>query len=198
MSAPDARRARREEAGGVHARNAALLILSAACGCLDAAAAGRHEAPLRPAPPAGPAAGAESFPVPPPPLSKKYFPCSDCHDANLPVNPARRELTEDHRKIVLTHDEEHRWCLDCHDPDDRDVLRLASGSNVRFEESYKLCGQCHGPTFRDWKVGIHGKRTGMWNGAKQYLLCAHCHDPHAPRFKPLRPEPPPVRPEEIR
>ncbi len=61
-----------------------------------------------------------------------------------------------------------------------------------------LCGQCHGDKFRDWKVGVHGKRTGESNGKKEYLLCAHCHNPHDPAFKPIRPMPPPVRPESIR
>ncbi len=36
---------------------------------------------------------------------------------------------------------------------------------------------------------------GYWNGAKSYLLCAHCHNPHAPAFKPIEPLPPPVRPQ---
>ena len=49
-----------------------------------------------------------------------------------------------HTDIVLKHDEEHRWCLDCHDADDRDLLHLASGERVPFDESYRLCGQCHG------------------------------------------------------
>jgi len=26
-------------------------------------------------------------------------------------------------------------------------------------ESYRLCGQCHGTQYRDWRSGIHGKRT---------------------------------------
>ena len=72
------------------------------------------------------------------------------------------------------------------------------GEAIPFTESYLLCGQCHGEKLRDWKVGVHGKRTGDWNGRKQYLLCAHCHDPHSPRFKPLKPLPPPVPPEQIR
>ncbi len=140
----------------------------------------------------------QNTPVPPPELSAKYWPCSECHDETMPADPKRRVLTEDHKKIVLVHDEENRWCLDCHDADDRDQLRLASGAKIPFTESHRLCGQCHGPTYRDWKRGVHGKRTGMWNGEKKYLLCSHCHDPHAPRFKPLAPKPPPVRPEQIR
>ena len=110
----------------------------------------------------------------------------------------RRELTAMHTDIVLKHDETHRWCLDCHDATNRDVLHLASGEPVPFEESYRLCGQCHGEKYRDWRAGVHGRRTGSWNGAKQYLLCVHCHNPHSPRFQPLKPMPPPVRPGAIR
>jgi hypothetical protein len=99
---------------------------------------------------------------------------------------------------IINHNEEERWCLDCHNPDDRDVLRLASGRLVSFEESYYLCGQCHGTIFRDWKAGIHGRRTGEWNGVKTYRLCVHCHNPHQPRFKPITPKPPPVKPKNIK
>jgi hypothetical protein len=131
--------------------------------------------------------------VPPPPFTDGIFPCSGCHES-LPVNRTRRALTEMHDDIVLKHDEEHRWCLDCHNADDRDWLHLASGERVSFEESYRLCGQCHGEKLRDWRAGVHGRRIGDWNGHKRYLLCAHCHNPHAPRFKGLAPKPAPRRP----
>jgi hypothetical protein len=137
------------------------------------------------------------FFVPPPPFSEDIFPCSECH-ADMEVNETRREL-DFHEDIVLkNHAEEQRWCLDCHNPTDRDKLRLASGQLILFEKSYLLCGQCHGTIFRDWKAGVHGKRTGYWNGKKQYRLCVHCHDPHQPKFKPLQPLPPPDRPDEIK
>ena len=113
----------------------------------------------------------------------------------MALNATRRQLGDAHTDIVLRHDEEHRWCLDCHNPTDRDKLRLASGELASFEESYRLCGQCHGDKYRDWRVGVHGKRTGRWNGAKSYLLCVHCHNPHSPRFAPLTPLPAPVRPQ---
>lgn len=136
--------------------------------------------------------------VPPPPFSEGIFPCSECH-ADMEVNPKRRKLEMFHTDIELkNHAEDQRWCLDCHNPDNRDVLRLASGKLVSFEESYYLCGQCHGTIFRDWKAGVHGKRTGEWNGKKVYRLCVHCHNPHQPRFKPLVPKPPPVKPLDIR
>lgn len=133
--------------------------------------------------------------VPPPPFSDGIFPCSDCHsEESLPVNRTKRTLVDAHDDIVLKHDEEHRWCLDCHDATNRDVLHLASGEPVPFAESYRLCGQCHGEKYRDWRVGVHGRRVGQWNGAKQYLLCVHCHNPHQPRYKPMAPKPAPVRP----
>jgi hypothetical protein len=137
------------------------------------------------------------YPVAPAPFTEGIFPCSTCH-ASIPPNPERRPLEGMHSDIVFHHDEEHRWCLDCHDEKNRDVLRLASGAPVPFSESYRLCGQCHGTIYRDWREGIHGKRTGYWNGPKRYLLCVNCHNPHSPHFAPLKPLPPPVRPQYLR
>jgi hypothetical protein len=141
----------------------------------------------------------EEFAVEPPPFSDGIYPCSDCH-ANFPPNPKRRKLVEWHEDIsaMFNHDSENRWCLDCHDLNNRDSLRLASGKLLDFKESYKLCGQCHGEKYRDWKVGVHGKRTGYWDGKKEYLLCVSCHNPHSPKFKELKPEPPPVPEEDIK
>lgn len=141
-----------------------------------------------------PAGSEERVEVPPPPFSPGIYPCSNCHGM-MPANPVRRNLAF-HTEIALRHDEENRWCLDCHDAEDRDWLHLASGELVSFEESYRLCGQCHGEKYRDWRVGVHGRRTGQWNGHKTYLLCAHCHNPHEPHFQPIPPEPAPVPPAE--
>lgn len=129
-----------------------------------------------------PARGAEQFPVPPPPLSENYYPCAEnCHN-DLTTDRTPRKLTDEHTDIALHHAEQFRWCLDCHDADDRDKLHLQSGEKLEFSESYRLCGQCHGDKYRDWRHGIHGKRTGHWNGPKEYLLCAHCHNPHDPKY----------------
>ncbi len=137
------------------------------------------------------------FVVPPPPFSEDIFPCSDCHE-DMEADPTRREL-EEHTEIAegFDHAKEQRWCLDCHNPDDRDKLRLVNGNLISFDESYMLCGQCHGTIFRDWKAGVHGKRTGEWDGKKLYRLCVHCHNPHQPRFKPMPPMPPPDKPKLI-
>ena len=140
-----------------------------------------------------PAKVEEKLEVPPPPFSDGIFPCSNCHATQKP-NRTRRTLADMHTDIDLKHAQPQLWCLDCHDADNRDVLHLASGEPVPFDESYRLCGQCHGEKLRDWKAGVHGRRTGNWNGAKQYLLCVHCHSPHQPHFKPLAPKPMPNRP----
>jgi hypothetical protein len=149
----------------------------------------------------GPARSADQdmpgkFSVPPPPFSEGIFPCSQCHQA-IPVNRNQRKLDQMHDAIVLKHMPEG-WCFNCHNPDNRDTLRLASGRIIKFEESYLVCGQCHGTVFRDWRVGLHGKRMGLWNGEKQYLLCVNCHSPHDPVFKSMSPLPPPTRPSDIR
>jgi len=140
----------------------------------------------------------QEFPVSPPPLTEGIYPCTNCH-AGMPVNTKKRELKEEHINIRLHHAETMRWCLDCHDARNRDKLRLFNGELIGFSESYRLCGECHGPVFRDWKAGIHGKRTGyFFKGKRTYLLCASCHDPHEPKFRPIKPEPPPHHPMEDR
>lgn len=137
--------------------------------------------------------------LPLPPFSDGIFPCDACH-ADMEPKP-RRELADAHTEIKLNHGPRERWCYDCHNPKSRNQLRLASGALVDFKESYKLCGQCHGEKLRDWRLGLHGKRYGEWRGLRKgqrcNLLCAHCHDPHAPRFKPIQPLPPPERPAKI-
>lgn len=138
---------------------------------------------------------AKEIQVPPPPFSEDIFPCSECH-ADMEINTQRREL-DAHEDIVLDHGEKKRWCFDCHDAKNRDKLHLAGGELLDFNVSYQLCGQCHGPKLRDWKKGVHGRRTGQWNGTKKYLLCAHCHNPHSPKFEGIKPEPPPIRPSKI-
>lgn len=140
----------------------------------------------------------EEFSVPPPPFKEGMYPCSGCH-ASMEPNRKKRELNE-HTSIQLHHAETLRWCLDCHDATKRDKLRLFNGELVDFSRSYLLCGECHGNVFRDWKAGIHGKRSGYFTGSgkRTYLLCVHCHDSHAPKFKPIKPASPPYTPKDKR
>jgi hypothetical protein len=142
-------------------------------------------------------ANEELIAVAPPPFSEGIFPCSECHMEDDEVNPSPREV-DFHDTVVFNHANESRWCLDCHAAQNRDMLHLADGRLIPFEESYRLCGQCHAQQKNDWEAGDHGRRTGSWSGKKEYLLCAHCHDPHSPAFKPIAPMPAPIRQEEIR
>jgi len=138
-----------------------------------------------------------SFAEPPPELSEGVFPCSDCHEADLPVRGTPRKLRA-HQEIVLKHDVESGWCFDCHTKTNFDKLHLASGELIDFESSIRLCAQCHGEKYREWRSGVHGRRTGNWDGEKTYLLCSSCHEAHAPAFRPIAPEPPPRRPKRTR
>ena len=151
------------------------------------------------APPTSPVADERDIQASKPPFSDGIIPSSTCHDPKaMPPNPKRRPFEGMHADIELKHGPESRWCLDCHDLQNRDKLHLVNGDRIDFTASYLLCGQCHGDKLRDWRVGVHGKRTGSWNGPKQYLLCVNCHNPHMPHFKPLKPMPPPVAPEQIK
>ncbi len=122
------------------------------------------------------------------------FPCSSCH-AYMKTNPEKRQLKFHEDIPVLPHAPRVLWCLNCHDPDNRDKLRLINGERIDFKDLYRLCGQCHGSIFRDWSAGVHGKRVGYWSGKKRYFLCTYCHNPHSPLFKQLKPKPPPIKPE---
>ena len=139
----------------------------------------------------------ELIAIAPPPFSEGIFPCSECHFEDDEVDEEPREV-DFHDTVEFNHASESRWCLDCHATQNRDMLHLADGRLIPFEESYRLCGQCHAQQRRDWQAGDHGRRVGSWSGQKQYLLCAHCHDPHSPAFKPMAPLPPPIRQEEIK
>lgn len=148
-----------------------------------------------------PAAPTEShqqeFPVPPKPLPKSVTPCSACHgkSQDFPINWTRKETLRVHSRVRLNHGGRGIWCLDCHHPTERDFLQpLSDGTPIPFERSYLLCGKCHGTKFRDWRDGLHGRRTGYWNGRKEYLLCVHCHRAHSPRFRPIKPMPAPQKP----
>ncbi|MDP3296428.1 MAG: hypothetical protein Q8N09_02375 [Thermodesulfovibrionia bacterium] len=127
--------------------------------------------------------------------------CLECHDKDWEANPQRRELGEPHDETpgkFINHDSENRWCLDCHSAKNRDKLRLINGKLVDFKEYYRLCEQCHKKIYREWKMGVHGKTTGYWNGVKEYMHCAQCHDSHDPPFKSVKPEPPPIKPVDLR
>jgi len=124
-----------------------------------------------------------------------------------------------HEKIVVAwdkskHSRKKVFCVKCHggNPDGttlkeakdekttnfmhiKESMLKASGDVVK-ELAFDYCGQCHGEKYKDWEAGIHGKRTGSWNGEKEYWVCIRCHDPHNPKFKKRVPKARPLRPKE--
>ena len=117
------------------------------------------------------------------------YPCENCHGV-MPPNPQPRRLYSPHT-AAIEHGSGRIWCLDCHDAENRNVLRTLAGATPSFDEAYLLCGQCHYQPQKDWFYGAHGKRAGNWQGDRELYNCTHCHNPHAPAVQPRAPEPPP-------
>lgn len=133
-----------------------------------------------------------------------------CHNGKyvpIPSVKTPRSL-QMHTDIVpnalnLQHGRGAIWCLDCHSTTNRSKLVDHFGSEISFNQPQKLCGKCHGQVYRDWRDGIHGKRTGMWvkGGKKRWWVCTECHNPHDVQqgvrnsgFAQLSPENAPVLP----
>ncbi len=94
---------------------------------------------------------------------------------------------------TLVHGGGNLWCLNCHDSEDRDKLVRLNGELLTFNQSHLLCGECHGPKLRDWDKGIHGSTTGFWDMSRDdgettlRKLCVECHLPHNPSFASMTP-----------
>jgi uncharacterized CHY-type Zn-finger protein len=128
-----------------------------------------------------------------PELPKTSFPCSRCHDAPY-KGWVRHKLGKPHHKMKFKHMDKVMKCVLCHNTKKFDSLRTFNGKEILMKNSQKLCGQCHGEKIRDWRLGIHGKQTGKWNGRKQRWACVKCHDPHSPAFPQWKADPGPQRP----
>lgn len=117
-------------------------------------------------------------------------PCMTCHAA-LPTTPAGRGSSDErlfHREITLVHG--NLECLSCHDSDNRNALRLASGKTIQYSETITLCAQCHGLQHRDFTHGAHGGMNGYWDRTKGERIkngCVVCHNPHSPKIQPVLP-----------
>jgi hypothetical protein len=124
--------------------------------------------------------------------------CSSCHAKNDTARADANTLQDMHTGLTLRHGP--LCCGQCHGADaadgtkDYDLLRLADGSGVAFDEAMTLCAQCHGPQTRDYDHGAHGGMRGHWDlrlGPRTRNQCIHCHDPHAPAYVGMVPAPGP-------
>ncbi len=94
---------------------------------------------------------------------------------------------------TLVHGGGNLWCLNCHDSEDYDKLVRLNGELLTFNQSHLLCGECHGPKLRDWDKGIHGSTTGYWDMTRDdgettlRKLCVECHLSHSPAFPSMMP-----------
>lgn len=135
-----------------------------------------------------------------------YMPCTQCHNGSMvpyPKNKKPRQLAM-HQDIVpdsmdLQHGRGAIWCLDCHNPRNRNTFIDHNGGEISLNQPQKLCGKCHGEVYSDWRDGIHGKRIGQWTkgGKKRWWVCTECHNPHmvqTKRFQPIKPEKAPMFP----
>ena len=99
---------------------------------------------------------------------------------------------------TMVHGGGNLWCLDCHDNENRDMLVRLNGDLLTFNQSHLLCGECHGPMLRDWDRDIHGSTTGYWDMSRDdgkttvRKLCVECHLPHNPSFASMMPMAGPV------
>ncbi|HFE45359.1 MAG TPA: hypothetical protein ENJ18_07660 [Nannocystis exedens] len=123
------------------------------------------------------------------------FPCQQCHVHVGASTWGDGDAPRKHRAIKLDHFQGAENCGVCHDAENRDRLHMLNGTTIGINESYTLCGQCHSEKLRDWTIGAHGKHVGGWKGVKHRLVCADCHDPHAPGLDPVIALPAPPFPE---
>lgn len=123
------------------------------------------------------------------------FKCSECHNDFASAQRQHAEIPE-HAEINARFDHGlNTFCVNCHNPADRNTYVAYDGSAIPSTEPALLCSKCHGPIYREWQVGIHGRQNGGWerdNPARVKLLCIQCHDPHHPKFAPMKPDPPTI------
>ncbi len=117
--------------------------------------------------------------------------CMECHKL-FPAKWHYARPMAEHQDIHLEHGN-NRFCLNCHHATNRNAFADYDGSEIAQADVVQLCAKCHGTTHRDWQAGVHGRSNGFWlasAGSKTKLRCIQCHDPHQPKFQPMRPLPP--------
>jgi len=120
--------------------------------------------------------------------------CNECHQ-HLQPPEVPRSLIAAHQNIIMEHGV-NKNCYNCHHRTDREFLYDIDHGKIPITESARLCGKCHGARYNEWVIGIHGRQHGFWDqnkGEPAKVTCAACHNPHSPKFKPMKPLPGPIR-----
>ncbi len=132
--------------------------------------------------------GETVYPVPPPLVYQGLFPCQACHRKDIrgvsseldkrsflgkylrAPDPRPRILVRMHRNINLAH-ADWMWCLNCHNIDERNYLRLISGDAISFEQSYRI-GSADSATDRSTTTGNWVFTAGEWaSGTGKNYTC---------------------------
>lgn len=109
--------------------------------------------------------------------------CNKCH-----LKSSIKKFDSDEIKIKHQFDSKHISyfkCAHCHFENNMNLLVLKTGDLLEFQKSSYLCGQCHGIVFRDWTIGLHGKKGGGWIKQSNRWNCTQCHNPHHPTIPPM-------------
>ncbi len=116
------------------------------------------------------------------------YPCQECHQH---AGGEADSAVKSHREIQVVHMDGGENCQTCHDKENPEQLRLATGKQYGLDDVHELCRQCHGSIVADWEVGVHGKNVGNWLTGIQRFGCTACHNPHKPKYQPTKMLPPP-------
>ena len=130
------------------------------------------------------------------PLPARANECKLCHMAKQSQFISKKNRTHlEHAQIEAKHGRKILACNYCHDKNNHNLLASRTDFPASFANPSPVCQQCHAEIFRDWKAGIHGKRTGGWTGNERVQFhCIECHDPHSVKFKAMEAKPAPQRP----
>lgn len=121
--------------------------------------------------------------------------CQDCHaKKNKEFILSKKKTTLKHENFAGKHGRTDVACGGCHDRNNSNFLRSTPDARASFVNPSPVCKQCHQDRYKDWEIGIHGKRLGGWNIGKKQLHCIECHGPHSVRFKTMKAEPAPIKP----
>lgn len=129
------------------------------------------------------------------PLPKRHNECSFCHikkDRFFAKKSTALKL--EHEGISHKHGKREMSCHMCHDINNHNYLIQTKGLQASFSNPSPVCARCHQERFRDWKRGLHGKRSGGWLvQTKTQFNCIDCHQPHSVKFPTMQTIEDPIR-----
>jgi hypothetical protein len=120
-------------------------------------------------------------------LPKRAELCQFCHTPkNRNFIKKSHTTSREHEQISNIHGKKEMSCNSCHDINNRNYLISTSSFPANFKNSSPVCAGCHMDRYRDWSIGIHGKRTGGWKQPKIQYNCIDCHSPHSVKFPQMQ------------